>query len=374
MTVGCLIIFMDFSRAPQEISGSIDFPAFYNSGRLLNEYPGSRLYDPALQHRLYLDLAPASSEDRFFAYTPFFAVFFSPLARLPHSLAFVCWILISLCLFTGGFWFAWAGSGLPSKYRTQCFLIALSFVPFYAWCVLAGQVSAFGFFWLALAIYLDTKSRFASGCALALLLYKPPLLILLIPMLVVTKRWPTLLGFGVVGTFLLIISLIVIGPIGVPAYLEMLRTFSAAKAAGRLTSLDVDIYSFLAHLFGPSIATWLAASLGFALFPFLFLGWRKRPESAWGLAITWTLVLNFYMLIYDTTLIVLSVLILLSTFCLLKLPCSLRWLLVALFLVPWPAVAVSRSFGVQIMTVVLIVFGTYQLVNVQSSAPHEVFD
>ncbi len=365
MAIGCLVIFFDFARAPQEISGSVDFPAFYNAGRILNEYPRGSLYDRDLQHKLYLEIAPASSENRYFAYTPFFAILFIPLALLPHSIAFICWVVISLGLFAAGFWLTWSAADLPVRFRTRSFLIGLSFLPFFAWCVLAGQVSAFGFFWLAAAVYLDKKKPTASGFALAMLLYKPPLLILVVPMLVVTRRWRTLVGFTISSALLILISIAVIGLDGVWSYLEMLRTFSQTKAVGKATRLEIDLFSFFSSFVGGRLATYATLCFALVLAPLLLSAWRRMPETAWALAITWTLVLNFYMLIYDTTFIILSVLFFISAFDLSRL---LRWLLLALFLVPWPEIAIVRRFGLQVMTIVLAAFGVYQLAKIRGRA------
>jgi hypothetical protein len=368
MVVGCFIIFYSFAKAPNEISGSIDFPAFYNAGRILNEYPQGSLYNQELQHRLYLEIVPLAAPEgvnRYFAYTPFFALFFAPLALLPHSWAFVLWIVISLGLFGAGFRFAWKAAALPIVYRRAGFLIALSFLPFYAWCLLMGQTSAFGFFFLALAIYLDRKNPFLGGCALAMLLYKPPLLILLIPMLVVTRRWRTLGGFCLGTLTLGLISLAVIGPSGVHSYLEMLKTFSQIKSAGQPTFLEVDAFSFFLPLVGRRIAILLVIAIAAAVLPFLITAWRRRPETSWALAITWTLILNFYILIYDSTLIILSVLVFVSLLWPSGLPRSLRWLLVLLFLVPWPEADITQRFGLQILTIVVAAFGSYQIVTVR---------
>lgn len=361
MIVGCFLVFHNFASAPEEISGGIDFPAFYNAGRILNEYPRGDLYDQELQHRLYLEVAPSAGDERLFAYTPFFALFFSPLALLPFFWALVCWMVISLILFTAGFWLAWSATDLPIEYRHSGFLIAVSFLPFFAWCVLAGQSSAFGFFSLALAIYLDRKNPFLSGWELALLLYKPPLLILLVPMLVVTKRWRTLAGFGATAAVLVLISIVVIGLSGIHSYVEMLRSFSHTKSAG-VTRVDIDLFSFFLLLFGPVAAKWFVAVIAVIVIPSLVVVWTKEPMYAWALAITWTLILNFYVLIYDSTLIILPVLLVASTLWRPGLPRAFRWLLLLLFLVAWPEAIVAQKFGFQLLTVVVVAFGIYQIV------------
>jgi hypothetical protein len=364
MIAGFGIAFSLWVNAPERLKNSVDFPAFYNAGRIINEYPRGSLYDRELQQTLYQEIAPAAAArtNLFFAYTPFFALFFAPLALLPYLTAFACWVLISLVLFTVGFRLTWIAASLPVRDFKNGLVLALGFLPFYSWCLFTGQTSAFGFFWLALAIYLDRKGRrFLSGCALAMLLYKPTLLLLIVPMLLVTKRWRTLAGFGVGAAVLSLISLALIGFSGIPQYLDTLAFFSRAKATGlHLPWLDVDAFSFFLPLLGKH--AWLAVLILTAVAaPFLLRAWRRDPEGSFALAITWTLVLNFYVVIYDSTLIILAAVLSAGSLAHSQLPRGFRWLLLALFLIPWVAKQSAQSYGFQPMTVALVAFGCYQL-------------
>ena len=346
---------------PARLKSKVDFPAFYNAGRIINEYPRGSLYKGELQQRLYREIVPGSKTDLFFAYTPFFALVFAPLARLPYFPAFGIWSLGSLALFILGFKLTWTAGALAAKQFGTGLLLAISFLPFYSWCLLTGQTSAFGFFWLASAIYLDRQGRsLASGCALAVLLYKPTLLLLLLPMLAITKRWRCLAGFFMGAAILGLASLFVIGFSGIPDYLEMLAFFSRAKRSGlHLTQFDVDAYAFFLPLAGKY--SWLAMLvLAVSVTPLLIKAWRQDPKNSFAIAITWTLVLNFYVVIYDATLVILAVVLtagLLSP----KLPRGLRWLLLALFLIPWVSRQSAAGYGFQPMTVALVAFGGYQL-------------
>lgn len=349
---------------PDRIRNNVDFPAFYNAGRILKDYPRGELYNSELQQTLYHDIAPISAARKslFFVYSPFFALFFLPLACLPYELAFAVWVLISIGLFTVGFRLVWTSASLPKEHFTNAFLIALSFLPFYSSCLLIGQTSAFGFFWLALAVYLDRQSRFiASGLALAMLLYKPTLLVLIVLMLFVTKRWRTLSGLGA-GAFLLgAVSLAVIGFAGVPRYLQLLAFFSRAKASGlHPIVFDVDAVSFFTPLLGER--AWLIVlGLGIAAAPFLIRAWRRDRRCSFATAITWSLVLNFYVVIYDATLIIVAVVLSAGALFRNRLPRGFSWLLLALFLLPWVARQSAQEFGLQPMTLALVAFGVYQL-------------
>jgi len=363
MALVCGVVFSDFRKHPESLTASVDFPAFYNAGRILDTYPWSSLYSREIQERLYIDLVPGTSPGDpkvlFFSYSPFFALLFAPIALLPYKLALPCWSIISFMLFAVGFLRIWNASGLPARDKLSAFLIALSFLPFYAWCLLTGQSSAFGFFALALAIALDLKGKlFASGLALSLLLYKPPLLILFLPMLLITGRRRTFAGFCAGGVALGSLSLAMIGSSGLPAYFEMVRTFSALKITGRRRTFhEIDIFSFLLSVFHHRVWLTVAVTLGISVLVFAVLAkeWVRRPDRAWSLAIPWTIILNLYFLTYDSTILILAVLL---TVAWAGHPRALRWLIAALFICGLFDLA---RLDFHPLTFAIAAFGCYQL-------------
>jgi len=351
-----------FWENPDRLRGAVDFPAFYNAGRIINEHSWSQLYDRDLQERLYIELLPSTpprdSEIRLFSYTPFIALLFAPLARLPYLAAFICWAIFSFGLYRVGFLFVCRASGLDKQYWNDAFLISLGFTPLISWCMLSGQTSTIAFFALAASIYLDCKEKyFYSGLALSLLAYKPQLLILFVPMLIVTGRWKTLIGTIAGGSVLAAISIAMLGPEGVRKYLVMLRLFAELKAHGlRITNLEVDAYTFFFRLFADR-ASWLFVLLCTIVAPFLIVIWRRNRTNAWATAITWTLILNFYVLMYDSSLVILAVLLIIAQR---EIPKTLKVLLVILILMPWFHTTTAKH-GLQLMTLGLGTFGGYQI-------------
>lgn len=354
--LGCLIPIVSFWNKPERVAANTDFPAFYNAGRLVNEYSGGQLYDPSLQEELRAKLARGQTRPLYFAYTPFFALLFSPLAKLSYTPAFVVWVCVSLLLFIFGFRFAWLAANLPAEHFFSGLLIAVSFLPVCAWSILSGQVAAFGFFWLALAIYLDRKGlQFTSGLALSLLAFKPPLLLLIVPMLLITSRWRSLYGLLTGGLTLAAISVMIIGFSGVPSYANMLSHFSQ-QTAMMPNYREVDLFSFFLPLVNsPKVAYGLVTLTVAAVLPFVIRAWKQHPDQVWTQTIVWTLVLNIYVLMYDTALVIISVLLAgqfkSRTF---------RWVLVALFLVPWIETEAAKS-GFRPMTLAIIALGLLSL-------------
>ncbi|HEU5118530.1 MAG TPA: glycosyltransferase family 87 protein, partial [Isosphaeraceae bacterium] len=299
-----------------------DYAEFYIAGRILNAYPHDRLYDLLLQDRLYHRLMPQAPlhESLPFAYAPFLACVFRPLALLPYTASYLAWLIISAALY---------GSGLvllgktvrriPSSENSTGRLLAFSFSPFLMECWIGGQVSTIGFFWIALALHCEFHGReVAAGAALAVCSYKPTLLLLVIPMLVLGRRWKFVGGLLASGTILAVTSLIAVGWRGCLGYVRLLVGYTrgtTGKLEGfRLWKL-VDLNSFWKQLLDHETNLPQVLFLASICVPLLILAhkwWRSgrfdddRRKLLWASTLTWTLLANLYVGIYDSILIVLA--------------------------------------------------------------------
>ncbi|HET8781664.1 MAG TPA: glycosyltransferase family 87 protein, partial [Pyrinomonadaceae bacterium] len=303
-----------------------DFGAFYVAGQIYNNYGPASIYDAELHRRVYKENFPDAPADEqlFYANAPFFVLPFIVLSRLPYALAYLIWLAISISLYLAGFSIIWRTLNLPREIWLTALLIALSFWPFLVECLAGGQTSACGFFCLGLAIALETRSRFWSGVALALCAYKPTLLLLIVPMLLVTGRWLTIAGLAAGSTVLGLISLLAVGVPGCVNFLNRLLFFSSATATteGGLKGWKyVDINAFMRLLMPhqTNLRWAITAVIALLVIPFLVAKWwRLREESQsrllWALTITWTPVLTIYMGIYDSTILVLAGLLLTAEF------------------------------------------------------------
>lgn len=376
LVLGSSVIIASLITTPARASGATDFPAFFNAGRIARTEP-SRLYDPGLQRLMFSDVAPEIDPALvpYYAYSPFFSLLFVPLSILPYMLAFAAWAFLCIVMPLVGLKFVWTTTDLPPEHFKHVAIFSLCFLPFYAWTLFMGQTTAFAFFALSLAIYLERTDRpFFSGLALSLLLYKPPLVLVVFPMLLVTRRFKAVAGFAGGGFALGLISLALIGPSGLPAYIAMMRSFANKKQGlAGLTNIEVDAYSFFVNLTGGQmrLSTILWALLFAIVGYWMIKTWRQNPELAWITAITWTCTLNYYLLLYDASLIILPVVLLIAIQG--GVSNILRWLLVALFVVPWFHGPMSRAWGFQPMTVMLIALGCYQLYVLTRRQTESVF-
>ena len=361
-----------------------DFGAFYIGGKIFNTQSPARIYDAELHQQLYQAEFPDAPPESHLQYVnaPFFILPFTVLSRLPYSWAYLCWVGLSLALFVAGFTFIWRTlDGIPADAWFVSLLLGISFMPFLVECLAGGQTSAIGFFCLAVAISSERRRRqIVSGLALSLCAYKPTLLLLILPMLVVTRRYATLLGFVAGCGLLAIISLLAVGWQGCAGFINTLLYFTKAStsaASGLRSWKYVDVNSFFRLLLGQhSNLRWVLTAASFLLgLPFLLRTWwqsdLQKQNLVWALTIVGTLVLNLYVGIYDSTLVVLS--ILLTTEVLYRradntrssLPASYKFILLLLYVVPWITQPVARLTGIQLLTLVLALLGSYQIIQFQ---------
>lgn len=383
----CVLSFATSDRGTTRFGPPLgaDFAGFYNAGFILNlpEPERDRLYDFEFQDQLYHELLPNLPREKVnpFVHPPFVAAVFRLLARLPYEVSFAVWLVICACLYVSGFLVAWKSlRNLPEGYRLDALLLALTFEPFLMECCLGGQLSAVMFCCFALALYFEQAERpFLSGLALGLVLYKPNLLVLVLPMLVVARRWRTLAGFSLTALGLAGFSIVAAGWNVCLSYLPALRGFTQTTTGTGLKREDwkwVDLnffFRFLLDSYSPLNGVLVLAIAALPLALLVLAWWRldrfgdDHRRLVWAATLTWTLVINVYMSIYDTLLVVLSslwtadVLVRRDGVGKTSLPPALRDLLVLLFVAGWVYGPLARVTRFQGFTLVLMAVASYQL-------------
>lgn len=358
----------------------IDFIYFYGVGRIVNEYPAAKLYDYAVQAKVFNEIYPlhegvwATSP-----YPPLVAQFFSLLARYSIVHAYFLWFGASLTLYLAGI-----GATVKAVFPKErlkaslVFCFALAFPSFLFYTLTVGQLSSMAVFAVGLAVYQDRQSRpFYSGLALSLLAYKPILLALLLLMLFLTRRFRLLCGFFTGTAILILVATALMGVQIWPAYAHLLGIWSRMAGIGGAPvvrhSILIDLNSFwyaipggrsrlgLALLTSLMIATatWLATLL-----------WRSstnnRPVQylAWATTLTWTLLLNVYIPIYDSSLLTIAVILTLGALRDLEWSEAAGWIIflaVLISAVSGGTEAIARSHGIQPLTILLFLLGMAQL-------------
>ena len=379
-----------------------DFSGFYVAAEILDRGEPQQLYDRELHHRLYHELLPNEDprESIPYVHPPFVAGFLRPLAWLPYETAVGIWLVISASLYIAAMILFLESIPWPEKKQSVesaagshrysiarraleqygfVVLLAVSFEPFAFECWLGGQLSAIAFCSYALCFAARQRGKpLLAGTALGLCFYKPTLLLLTLPMLVIGRRWQMLLGMTITGAALAMASLLLVGWDVNIGYLDVLLSFRKSTSEGDLeirTWKYVDLNNCLRLLLGGGSPFQLPLLAIVGVLPFVFLArfwwkWDRLDEdqrtTLWAATITWTPVLNLYFGIYDSILIVQSVLMTVASLCLRsksETPLTnsgVAYLLLLIYLVPWFSQILARMTGVPLYTLLLMGLGSYQ--------------
>jgi hypothetical protein len=357
-----------------------DFVYVYGVGQIARQDSYARIYDQSLQQQTFLSIQPP--RDGTYGpspYPPFVAMFFAPFTYFSFETAYLLWLEVSLGLYLVGVG-ATASAVVPSEPLKASLILcfALAFYPFIFGTLLNGQLSTIAMCAVGVAIYQEKLGNlFRSGLALAVLSYKPTLLLLLVPMLLLTRRFKTLLGF-VTGAAVLVLAATAFAGIQVwPAYAHMLRYFVDATGVHGASHLQLwkylDLHSFFSAFPGGSsgvgksllMCTTAASAAILAVFMWRSTaGGRTAQWLVWAATLTWTLLLNVYVPVYDSLLVVIAIVLTLGALRDLGQSIATEWtvlLAVILFVVSWESESFAKAHGAQLLTVMLAVLGSLQL-------------
>jgi hypothetical protein len=357
-----------------------DFVYFYGIGHIVRDYPAASLYDYSLQQKTFNAIYSAPGYVYGPSpYPPFVGLFFSLFARVSFRVAFFAWTACSLVLYMVGI--TAAARGALSRERIKLSLIlclSLAFYPFFWGIFVNGQLSAIAVCSVGIAIYLERHSRLMlSGLALSMLAYKPTLLLLLIPMLLLTRRFRTLAGFM---TGIVALALVSTGFEGIQiwsAYSRFLALFG--RVAGLEGQRTVQLWKFI------DIGSCLQAvdggrsGLGWALLipvvaiiagGLAVLLWKSargggpQQSLAWAATLTWTLLLNVYVPMYDSILVAIAVVLTLGAMEQMDWSTATRWTVLVSFTIlaaSWVTLGIAMKHGIQLLSIALAMLGLAQI-------------
>jgi alpha-1,2-mannosyltransferase len=354
-----------------------DYGAFYVVGEILNEGRGQRLYDLDFQDEKLHQVLPLLSRDEHlpFVYPAFVGLIFKPLAKLPFAWSVAAWMSICIGLYALSVGLVLRTcESIDRSDRSTAWLLALSFQPFAIECCLGGHISAIGFTAIAAGLMLQQRGKpIRAGLAFSLLVYKPTLLLLIGPMLVVSRSWRILAGLIAGGLILAVISWLVVGLSGCLDYINLLLSYGrmgGSVGQGFKTIKFVDLTAFL-RLLGvtPGLCRPMAFGLGLPILIALLIAWARTrggriDRLTWAATVTLMPVVNIYAPIYDVTMIVPGVLLGAIA---IRLdnpdgwPVSFRWLLTLLYLTALVSQPLALRIGFQAITIGILAMGCYFL-------------
>ena len=243
-----------------------DFRGYYAAGLIAKEVGLAAVYDPQLQvesqDTLLLDCPDGTARPArmrvMVPYLPIFVLLFLPLPVVDFTASYTAWSLINLVVF------------ILVLYRFSIALqIRMDSLRLFQWAICfsllanltLGQINVLpviilGEFFLAFR----RDKPLWGGVWLAGLLLKPNLLILLLPGLLISRRWKALLGFGVSAALLLGASLLLAGTDGLQDWLAVVRSFAEPSFNSVPNMMNARALAFNMGRLLPAWIAWLAAA------------------------------------------------------------------------------------------------------------------
>jgi hypothetical protein len=318
------------------ITGAIlggDFLGFYTGGKFFLESRMADLYNFAANSAFQSSIVYPVTYTKFhpFVYPPYSAAFYSLFSRSGYLTGLAFWMALGLILLFASVCLVRSELKPLRVYSvTQLFLGSFLFVPTLQWLI-NGQNSALSLFsYVVFFVMLRRSNDLAAGLSLALVIYKPQLILALGLMLLVTQRWRAILGV-VLGSLAWIVTGLLTSPTAMKKYLEILpllpnfyRYQSSIDTSMVHSPWAVNSFFGFATLLLDNI--WVrGANIMFMLLSLggitaVILIWRpitwKPGTREWDLSVAGTIVLGLLLSpqlhIYDLMLLLLPFAIILS--------------------------------------------------------------
>ncbi len=288
-----------------------DYPAFYGAGAIARAGDWDELYSVERQAAEQAGLIDDDGSYLYFSYPPFVAGAYAGLAGYDYRWSFLIHTVLMGLALAGAIRLLWPWLGRFGLPPTAIFMLALAFYPLLR-AVPGGQNTTLSLLLLALAARLDHEDRpLVAGLALAALLFKPQFGVVLVPLLLVARRWRVLLGWSIGAISLWAASLLLTGGAWVADWWDQAGAFRDENVAANGTNF-VSLPGFFENLIGSGEPTafvlgyGVAAAFGAAVAYF----WWEHPRSCslerYGLAGAAVVLAAPQTLYYDAGLLLLG--------------------------------------------------------------------
>lgn len=311
-----LVLVVATASGPDAVSGRLggDYVAFHAAGELVLDEPGldpDRLYDPQRQFDAQEPLLPADAEGNlYFAYPAFFVAPFAALAALDFRLSYLLDVLLMTTALVVAFALLRPCSRVVRDHWIETLAVAISFFPLFRG-ITGGQNTALSLLLFAVVWRsLHDGREVPAGVAAGLLLFKPPLALPLIGLLLLGRHFRAFGAAAATAVGLYLVGVLLTGPswpgvwLDAVDYLDRVDTpfnvdnfVSAPGAAEAIFGID----SSPAGVLGFGIAIAAALTVSWAWFrDFGGVGPRVALAAVAGL------VVSPHALYYDAGLLVLA--------------------------------------------------------------------
>jgi hypothetical protein len=320
-----------------------DYLAHWTGGRLVLDGQLANLYDQRAQFQVQTATIGQTSKLAWFVSPPFVGLLYAPLAALPYLASAGVWTLLSAVMLLTAMKLARPLAPTISDARWRMIVL----VCFASQPVLellgSGQDSAFSLLvWVAGTRLILARRDVLAGVVFALGLCKPQLFVLVPVVLVVQRRFRTLVAWLSTASVLALISVSMVGVDGVQnwlmlpfgdAYREAVQVGQSWKMQGLPSLITSLMPPQLGQ--GAEVVGLLAAVIILVLFVNDCRRWLspRGDVGMWAFAALTTVLASPHLVVYDLVLLLPSVLYLVER----QDTATVRVSLFALFVITWLA-------------------------------------
>jgi hypothetical protein len=283
-----------------------DFGHFYATAMMLRGDATAHLYDQNLQTE-YQERTLHRPGVLPFISPPFVALAFVPLTFLPYAQAYLIFGLMSIVVWV---WFALRTrrfSGLlPFRHLAVCFTA----LPL--WRALnLGQLAFIALALLTLCyVSLREAREFKAGIWAGLLLFRFQLVLPLLIVWLVRKRWRSLAGMVLPAVGYLAVSFAMLGWTGIINYIRMLSMINKRMVTDSSAWQMPTLRAFFSTVLSPSLATVATIICTSGLLILIIMRWRSIPaEQSFAALLIAAVISAGYAHVYDLSAVSLALLL-----------------------------------------------------------------
>ena len=257
-----------------------DYPSFYAAGSIALAGDWGELYSAERQSAEQAGLIDDEGGYLYFSYPPFVAGAYGALAVFDYSVSFLLHtVLMTLALVaaTRLLWPRLESIGWPFP---ALLVLAMAFYPMLR-AVPGGQNTTVSLLLLALAVRLERDDApFWAGVALAGLLFKPQFGVVIVPLLLLTRRWRVLAGWATGAGALAIVSSWLMGGMWLGDWWEQAGAFRDQNVVANGANF-ISLPGFFENLLGTGETTAFVVGYGAATVFGLAVAyfWWRHPRS-----------------------------------------------------------------------------------------------
>jgi hypothetical protein len=269
---------------PQALNGNADFRQLYSGGYMIRAGLRHDLYDQSAQHTIENSIVSASPQVLPINHPAYEYLLFLPFTFLSYKKAYGSWVVMNIL------GLAFCGNRLAQGLdRWLVFALIVGFAPTWA-TVLQGQDSVW--FLVFLLLSMDAKTEIGRGMVLGFTAFRFHLLVPILIMFAVWKRWRVALGILSSAIPLAVLSVSIVGLSGTLHYVEM-----AAASTEIRKGPPANLYGFFQMVLGRQhshVAMFLAAVCGI-----IFFWHASRSKPSLATAILMVPLASYYVMMHD---------------------------------------------------------------------------